>query len=76
MTQVMDLTMTNLFDDSPDLLTTEEIANVLRVSTSTVVRWATDEGLTCIQVGPRLHRFPKWAVKDFLTTTAKNRHDD
>jgi len=76
MTQAMNLTMTNLFDDSPNLLTTEEIAKVLRVSTSTVVRWATDKGLKCIQIGPRLHRFPKWAVKEFLTTTAKNNHDD
>jgi len=74
MTEVMDRTMADLFDDSPDILTTEEVANVLRVSASTVVRWATDEGLSCIQVGPRLHRFPKWAVKEFLGTTAKNIH--
>jgi excisionase family DNA binding protein len=66
--------MADLFDDSPDILTTEEVANVLRVSTSTVVRWATDEGLSCIQVGPRLHRFPKWSVKEFLGTAAKNSH--
>jgi len=75
MSKAMDQTMTELFNKYPNILTTHEVAEIMRVDPSTVIRWATTQNITCIQVGPRLYRFPKWAVKQFLQSAAKNEHD-
>jgi len=72
MTHLVDDLFANQLKPAPDVLTTEEVARLLRVDTSTVIRWATQHTLKCVQVGPRLHRFPKWCLEEFLSDTAKN----
>ena len=73
MTQVVANSFADALNKAPDLLTTEEVAQIFRVTPSTVLRWAAQQDLKCVQVGPKLHRFPKWCVKEYLSTAAKNR---
>lgn len=60
----------DLLADSPQMLTTGEVASLLRVDTATVIRWTTQQRLVSIKVGPRLHRFPKDAVEKYLREAA------
>lgn len=58
----------SLLDGQPDLLTTDEIAELMRVSQGTVLRWIKEQGLPVITVGPRLRRvqlphFREWLLK-------------
>lgn len=52
--------------ESPDLITPEELAALMRVNPTTVTRWVRDYGLKTISVGPRLRRFLKEDVREFL----------
>lgn len=71
MTHIMDKRFADILDTAPELMTTEEVAQLLRVSTATVIRWVAHHDLRCVQVGSKLHRFPKWCVQEFVATTAK-----
>lgn len=71
MTQVMDNLFADALNTAPDLLTTEEVAQLFRVTPATVLRWVTERGMTCVQVGPRLHRFPKSCLQELLCADAK-----
>lgn len=58
----------SLLDGQPGLLTTDEIAELMRVSQGTVLRWMKEQGLPVISVGPRLRRvqrehFREWLLK-------------
>lgn len=55
---------------APDLMTTEEVAALLKVSTSTVIGWSQHAGLTALRIGTRVHRFRREDVHDFLVNTA------
>ncbi|MCT1557376.1 helix-turn-helix domain-containing protein [Helcobacillus massiliensis] len=72
MSQVMDNLFVNALSTAPDLLTTEEVAQLFRVTPSTVLRWVALEDLKCLQVGPKLHRFPKWCIEEYVSTAAEN----
>lgn len=71
MTQVVDNNFVDALEDAPDLLTAEEVAQIFRVTSSTVLRWVAEQDLKCIQVGPKLHRFPKWCIEEYLSNAAK-----
>lgn len=55
-----------LLRDAPDLMTVDEVAAIMRVNPSTVIRWMRDWKLQGISVGARLNRFRKSDVADFL----------
>jgi excisionase family DNA binding protein len=75
MTQVVDNLFAGALNIAPDLLTTEEVAKIFRVTPSTVLRWVAHEELKCVQVGPKMHRFPKWCIEEYLSTAAKSNVD-
>lgn len=70
MSQVVNEALAGNFDNVPELLTTEEVAQIFRVTPATVLRWVTERGMTCVQVGPRLHRFPKVSIEKSLRDAA------
>lgn len=72
MTQVVDHRFADALNTAPELLTTEEVAQIFRVTQATVLRWVAQHELKCVQIGPRLHRFPKWCIEEYLSTPAKN----
>jgi len=74
MTQVVDQHFANILDNVPKLLTAEEVAQLFRVDPSTVIRWVVQHDLRCVKVGPKLHRFPKHFVAEFLSAHAKTDH--
>lgn len=55
-----------LLQDAPDLMTSEEVATLLRVNPVTVSRWMREHGLKGISIGARLKRFRKVDVREFL----------
>ncbi|MGP5411909.1 helix-turn-helix domain-containing protein [Glutamicibacter ardleyensis] len=50
----------------PELATTEEVADLMRVKQQTVLKWTKDHGLKCITVGARVRRFRKKDLREFL----------
>lgn len=57
-----------LLEDQPELLTTDEICTLMRVSQGTVLRWMKDQDLPVITVGPRVRRvqlahFREWLLQ-------------
>lgn len=57
-----------LLADMPEVLTQEEIADLLRVSTATVLRWQREAGLKTLVLGERLRRVRKADLRAFLVT--------
>lgn len=55
-----------LLADLPEVLTPEEISDLLRVSTATVLRWQREYGLKTLVLGERLRRVRKTDLRDFL----------
>ncbi|MFB9075655.1 helix-turn-helix domain-containing protein [Citricoccus zhacaiensis] len=58
----------SLLEGQPDLLTTDDICTLMRVSQGTVLRWMKEQGLPTISVGPRLRRvrlehFREWLLR-------------
>ncbi|GAA1495386.1 helix-turn-helix domain-containing protein [Paeniglutamicibacter kerguelensis] len=58
-----------LLEALPELATTEEIAELMRVKTGTILKWSKDFGLKSISVGPRVRRFRKTDLRTFLLTS-------
>lgn len=56
----------DLLADLPNLATTEEIAELMRVKPQTVLKWTKDNGLNSITVGARVRRFRKKDLRDFF----------
>ncbi|MEW1982436.1 helix-turn-helix domain-containing protein [Citricoccus sp. NPDC079358] len=56
----------SLLEGQPELLTTDEIAELMRVSQGTVLRWMKEQGLPAITVGPRLRRVQRDHFRDWL----------
>ncbi|MFC7403432.1 helix-turn-helix domain-containing protein [Citricoccus sp. GCM10030269] len=56
----------SLLEGQPDLLTTDEVAELMRVSQGTVLRWIKEQGLTVISVGPRLRRVQRSHFREWL----------
>ncbi|MEV4902893.1 helix-turn-helix domain-containing protein [Citricoccus sp. NPDC055426] len=56
----------SLLEGHPDLLTTDEVAELMRVSQNTVLRWINTMGLTVISVGPRLRRIQRSDLREWL----------
>ncbi|MGL3808124.1 helix-turn-helix domain-containing protein [Paeniglutamicibacter sp. R2-26] len=56
----------SLLEQLPDLATTEEIAELMRVKTGTILKWSQKFGLKSISVGPRIRRFRKEDLRSFL----------
>lgn len=56
----------SLLDGLPDLLTTDEVAELMRVSQGTVLRWIKEQGLTVLSVGPRLRRIQRSHLREWL----------
>lgn len=56
----------SLLEQLPDLATTEEIAELMRVKTGTILKWSQKFGLKSISVGPRVRRFRKEDLRAFL----------
>lgn len=57
-----------LLEGQPELLTTDDICTLMRVSQGTVLRWMKDQDLPVISVGPRLRRvqlahFRQWLLQ-------------
>lgn len=71
MSQVVQEALAGNFDTMPELLTTEEVAQILRVTPATVLRWVAEGAVTSLQVGPKLHRFPKRYLEEVLLGDAK-----
>ena len=57
-----------LLADLPDVLTIDEIAELLRVSNSTVLRWQ-PEGLKVLTLSERVRRVRKPDLRAFLLRT-------
>lgn len=55
-----------LLEGAPDLLTTEEVADLLRVTQPTVLGWCRKSGLRSIAVGSRVRRVRRADLRDFL----------
>lgn len=55
-----------LLADMPEVLTMEEISDLLRVSTATVLRWTKDDGLKVLVLGERIRRIRKVDLHAFL----------
>lgn len=64
----------SLLDGMPDVLTTDEVAQLMRVDSSTVIRWSRDYGLRIIAIGPRLKRVRLADLRDFLLTSDEHDH--
>lgn len=64
----------SLLDGMPDVLTTDEVAQLMRVDSSTVIRWSRDYGLRIIALGPRLKRVRLVDLRDFLLTSDEHDH--
>lgn len=58
-----------LLADVPEMLTTEEVAELMRVERPTVLRWANEQGLKVLSVGPRLKRIRREDLRTFLLTS-------
>lgn len=56
----------SLLEGQPDLLTTDEICTIMRVSQGTVLRWMKDQKLPVISVGPRLRRVQQEHFREWL----------
>jgi excisionase family DNA binding protein len=57
-----------LLEGQPELLTTDEICTLMRVSQGTVLRWMKDPKLPVITVGPKVRRvqlahFREWLLQ-------------
>jgi excisionase family DNA binding protein len=63
------LTISGMATALPLLLTAQEVADALRVSTSTVYRWAADGTLTAVTVGAAV-RFRREDIEQLLTGEA------
>jgi len=50
----------------PDVLTTEEVAELMRVERPTVLRWANEYGLKVLSIGTRIKRIRKEDLREFL----------
>lgn len=50
----------------PDVLTTEEVAELMRVERPTVLRWANEYGLKVLSIGTRVKRIRKEDLREFL----------
>lgn len=55
-----------LLEGQPELLTSEEVAELLRVDGRTVLKWIREGGLRAISVGPRLKRIRQGDLRAFL----------
>ncbi|WP_210417178.1 helix-turn-helix domain-containing protein [Citricoccus sp. SGAir0253] len=55
-----------LLEGQPELLTTDEICTLMRVSQGTVLRWMKDQDLPVISVGPRLRRVQLARFREWL----------
>lgn len=55
-----------LLADLPEVLTLEEIADLLRVSNATVLRWQREHGLRSLVLGSRIRRVRKADLREFL----------
>jgi excisionase family DNA binding protein len=55
-----------LLEDQPALMTTEEVAELMRVSQGTVLRWMREGGLSVISVGPKLRRIQREHFREWL----------
>lgn len=62
------VTVEALLADLPELLTIDEIAELLRVSNSTVLRWQ-PEGLKVLTLSERVRRVRKADLREFLLRT-------
>lgn len=62
-------TVDGLLNGLPEVATTEEVAELMRVKTGTVLKWGRDFGLKSIAVGPRVRRFRKEDLRSFLLTS-------
>lgn len=71
MSKVVNEVLAGNFDNVPELLTTEEVAQIFRITPTTVLRWVTERGVTSLQVGPKMHRFPKACLEEMLSGNAK-----
>lgn len=56
----------SLLEGQPDLLTTDEICTLMRVSQGTVLRWMKDQKLPVLSVGPRLRRVQRSDFREWL----------
>lgn len=65
-----------LLADLPEVLTPEEISDLLRVSTATVTRWQRDSGLKTLVLGERLRRVRKTDLRAFLITADQMEEPD
>lgn len=59
----------SLLESLPDVLTTEDVAEMMRVESQTVRKWIQHYGLRAISVGPRIKRIRKADLRDFLLTS-------
>lgn len=55
-----------LLSDLPEVVTFEEIAELLRVSPATVLRWQREQGLKTLVLGSRIRRVRKTDLREFL----------
>jgi excisionase family DNA binding protein len=55
-----------LLEGQPELMTTEEVAELMRVSQGTVLRWMKEGGLPVISVGPKLRRIQRANFREWL----------
>lgn len=55
-----------LLEGQPELLTTEEIGTLMRVSQGTVLRWMKESKLPVISVGPKVRRVQLSYFRDWL----------
>jgi excisionase family DNA binding protein len=51
------------------MLTTEEVAELMRVERPTVLRWASEYGLKILSIGPRIKRIRREDLREFLLTS-------
>ena len=56
----------SLLEGQPDLLTTDDICTLMRVSQGTVLRWMKEQGLPTISVAPRLRRVRREHFREWL----------
>lgn len=59
----------HLLSGQPEMLTTEEVAELMRVERPTVLRWASDYGLKILSIGPRIKRIRREDLREFLLTS-------
>lgn len=56
----------SLLEEQPELLTTDGISELMRVSQGTVLRWLKDQGLPVITLGPRVNRVQLARFREWL----------